>query len=317
MDLLVNDLSLHGQFHSLGAFRGSIARMMRIRDIARRYNRALYCHRALVNGNVTRQERMREAVNALPLNERRAVMAWLSQRGPFWDDKRQHGGGDWYECAGEIVTDTAVGETAHCLLHGIDRALVSLQPSNFTYDPVSVDRLCDDETRYRVDVRNHWEPEAFENFLAAAPSALTSWRALADLSVDRFAALTFFADAFGPLQGQPFKQAVAERILVRLKVLQRLKQSFDENGERTAEGHALYQQHFTGDKAWFSDESDSNKRSFRNDLTFPHPDDADKTMFCTWHGKIKSPQYRIHFSWPVSATTPVYVVYVGPKITKR
>jgi hypothetical protein len=40
-------------------------------------------------------------------------------------------------------------------------------------------------------------------------------------------------------------------------------------------------------------------------------------IFCTWHGKVKTPQYRIHFSWPISAVAPLYVVYIGPKITKR
>lgn len=318
MDLLVNDLSLHGQFHNLDAFRGSIGQIMKIREVARRYSREVYCHRGLVNGQVTPQERMPEAVNALPLEERRAVMSWLSRYGPFWDDDRLHDEGDWYECGGEVVTDTAVGEVAHCLLHTLDRGLVSLQPSNFTYSPVLVDRLFGDEARWRVDIRNFWLPEALEAFLATTPTLrMTSWAALAEIAVARFTRLTFADDTFNPLQGHPFKQAVAERVLGLLGVLQGLREGFDQNGTRTAAGHALYQQHFTGDKAWFSDSSDTEKHTFKDDLTFPHPETPGRKLFCTWHGKVKSPQYRIHFSWPVTATTPVYVVYVGPKKTKR
>jgi len=319
VDLLVNDLSLHGQFPDLAAFRDSIRRVMRIREISRRHMRALYCHRAFANGQVTPAERMPAAVKALPLDERRAVMAWLCQHGPFWDDDRhrQHHGGNWYECAGEIVTDTAVGEAAHCLLHGIERGLVSLQPSNFVYDPVPVERVFEGENRAPVDVRNYWEPAAVEACLAAAPPALTSWTALKELSVSRFEQLRFAENAFEPLLTQPFKQGVAERILVRLEALHRLKQCFDENGSRTEDGHALYQNHFTGDKGWFSDSSDAEKEDFKTELTFPHPDVPGESLFCTWHGKVKSPQYRIHFSWPVTAAFPVYVVYVGPKITKR
>ena len=317
MDLLVNDLSLHGQFADLAAFRESIRRVMSIRAIARRHRRALYCHRGLVNGQVTPQETMPGAVKALPLEEQRAIMAWLSQQGPFWDDDRLHDAGDWYECAGEIVTDKAVGEAAHCILHGIDRGLVSLQPSSFVYDPVPVERILDDHTRASVNVRNYWEPEAVEACLVAAPPALASWAALGQLSVSRFEHLRFAENAFEPLQGQPFKQSVAECILARLQVLHRFKQCFDASGARTDEGHALFQQHFTGDKAWFSDESAGNKDRFRDDLTFPHPDAPGENLFCSWHGKIKSPQYRIHCSWPVTAVSHVYVVYVGPKITKR
>jgi hypothetical protein len=32
---------------------------------------------------------------------------------------------------------------------------------------------------------------------------------------------------------------------------------------------------------------------------------------------LKTQQIRIHFSWPIRVDTPLYVVYVGPKITKR
>lgn len=317
MDLLVNDLSLHGQFPDLEMFRESIRRVMLIREISRRHRRALYCHRGLANGQVTPAERMPAAVRSLPLDEQRAVMAWLCQHGPFWDDDRQHDGGDWYECNGEIVTDTAVGEAAHCILHGIDRGLVSLQPSNFGYDPVQVERKFEDGYRAPVNVRNYFDPIAVESCLAAAPPALASWAALEELSISRFGQLRFAGNAFEPLRAQPFKQGVAERILVLLTALHRLKQCFHEDGSRTEDGHVLYQQHFTGDKCWFSDSSDTEKEDFRSELTFPHPDAPGEDLFCTWHGKVKSPQYRIHFSWPVTERSAVYVVYVGPKITKR
>jgi hypothetical protein len=185
------------------------------------------------------------------------------------------------------------------------------------YDPVPVERVFEDGNWARVEVPNYWEPEAVEACLATAPPALASWAALEELSISRFVHLRFSENAFGPLRGQPFKQGVAERILVLLDVLQRLKQCFDEHGSRTMDGHVLYQQHFTGDKCWFSDSSDAEKEDFKSDLSFPHPDAPGETLFCTWHGKVKSPQYRIHFSWPVTAAAPVYVVYIGPKITTR
>lgn len=317
MDLLVNDLSLHGQFHDLTAFRDSVRQVMQIRQIAQRYGRTLHCHRGLASAQVTSDGRMQSAVAALPPDEKRAVMAWLGRHGPFWDDDRQHDGGDWYECAGRIVTDTAIGEAAHCRFHGIQRGLVSFQPSNFVYDPVPVERVVADDYRIRVDVRNYWEPTAVETCLAAAPPPLDSWSALGQLSVSRFRGLRFATNAFEPLRSQPFQQRSAELILARLDVLDRLMQCFDQNGSRTADGHALYQKHFTGDKSWFSDSSDTEKADFASELTFPHPDAPGESLFCGWHGKIKSPQYRIHFSWPVTAASPVYVVYVGPKITKR
>ena len=35
------------------------------------------------------------------------------------------------------------------------------------------------------------------------------------------------------------------------------------------------------------------------------------------HGKVRRGMLRLHYSWSGKAGEPVYVVYVGPKITKR
>ena len=128
--------------------------------------------------------------------------------------------------------------------------------------------------------------------------------------------------AFEPLQGHPFVPGAAQRIVVLLNVLNRMKQCFDDDGSRTAEGHRLYQDFFTGEPgnggrgAAFTDSSDPEKHDFKNDLTFPSPAHPSETLFCTWHGKVQTPQIRVHFSYPIRKDDPLFVVYVGPKITK-
>ena len=117
--------------------------------------------------------------------------------------------------------------------------------------------------------------------------------------------------------GHPFVPSAAERIRVLLHTLDRFKGCFNEQGQRNDEGHALYANHFSVQKGWFSDSSDAEKNEFHAELTFPHPQRPGETLFCPWHGKVKTPQIRIHFSWPVRANEPLYVVYVGPKRTKR
>ena len=78
----------------------------------------------------------------------------------------------------------------------------------------------------------------------------------------------------------------------------------------------MYALHFTGGKALFTDSSDAEKAEFNDDLHFPHPEGAGY-LFCTWHGKVKKPQIRIHFTYPILHDTPLYVMHVGPKITKK
>ena len=317
VDLILNDCSIHGQFHDVTAFRSATGRVMAIRAVASRFGKQLYCHRNVVNAQVTPDLTMPQAVKALSKDQCRALMQWLTRYGPFWEDARQHSGDDWLECKGDIVTDTAVGEAAYCRFQGIDRALVSMNPSSWLTSPLSVEWHENSHTR-SVDVCNYWDVDTLEAALKETPVILESWRDLEQAARRRCPGLTFSPDSFGPLDGHPFGRGAAERLLLRLNILHDLTNCFDEHGRRTSEGHWIVQNYFTGDKAPFSDSSNTEKAEFEEKLTFPHPTQAGEYLFATWHGKVKTPQLRIHFApWPMRANEPLYIVYVGPKITKR
>ena len=315
MELIFNELSIHGQFYDLMSFRNAISRVMSIRAVARRYGSELQCNRNVVNRPVKGTQILPTYIRHLDKNTQRALMHWVTRNGPFWEDLQQHKADDWLEYNGEIVTDTAIGEVAYSIAHGVERALVSLDPSSWLTSPLHVDWLINSLAK-RIKVLNYWNTDELERALVAAPTSMVSWEDLSTTAHNRYPNLTFATDCFKPLEGHPFNKGSADRMLLRLGVLHSMKNCFDEHGQRTPEGQALYQKHFTGDKAWFSDSSDTEKARFKNELTFKHPANPNKVLFCPWHGKIKTPQLRIHFSWPIRADEPLYVVYVGPKITK-
>jgi hypothetical protein len=323
VELLFNDLSLHGQFPDLATFRAAIVRLMVIRQIAHRFGRSLHCHRNVVQAPVTPTMTMPRAVQALTLEERRVLMQWFTQHGPFWEDARNHRPDDWLECSGSIVTDTAVGEAAWCCLNGIERTLVSVTPSNWLYSPVPIDWMSGTGEQKTIEVENYWSSAAIETVLQAAAPPLVSWGQLEALATAQCIQLTFSVGAFAPLIGHPFVLGAAHRLMFIFKTLNRFKSCFDSKGERTSEGHELYHNFFTGKKgeggrgALFSDSSDDEKRKFETEMTFEHPEDASRPLFCPWHGKVQTPPLRVHFSSPVRADEPLYIMYVGPKITKR
>ena len=317
MELLFNDLSIHGQFHDLATFEQAIARVMSIRELARRYGRELQCHREVASASVMSDVPMQKAVQHLSRDGRTALMLWLTRHGPFWEDVRRHGGDDWLECNGGIVTDSAVGEAAYCLLHDVDCRVVSMEPSAWLSSPLEVD-WHENESVKSVGVPNYWKVNKVQAALDEASVPSSTWDDVQRKAKQKYFNLTFLPDSFAPLQGHPFGKGAARNLLLRLAVLHELKSCSDEHGNRTAEGHELHRKHFTGDKAWFSDSSDTEKAAFRKELTFPHPEIAGAALFCTWHGKVEMPQLplRIHFSMP-DADGPLYVAYVGPKITRR
>ena len=320
MELLANERSIHEQFHDIASFRDALARLMSMRDAARRFGLEMYCHHRLLAASPMPDTPMQQAVGRLSdRNERRGAMTWLTRAGPFWDDVRRHGVDDWLECRGDIVTDTAVGEAAFRTLHGIECGLVSVTPSDWDFSPVEVvwRREAEKLEDRRANVDNWRDVGALEDGLREAAPPIRSWGALRRASVNRFGNLTFVADCFEPLDGVPFAKSSADRLHVLLDILNRLAGAFDAAGMRTTEGHRIHRDYFTGDNALFSDSSDSEKRKFREEMTFPHPDSPGKSLFCTWHGKVRHLNLRLHYSWSGSAGEQVYVAYVGPKITKR
>lgn len=315
MELLVNDQSICGQFPDIDSFNKAISGVMKMREIARQFEHEIYCHRNMCHAQVTNTMGMQQVIQHLKREQQRALMLWLTRHGPYWDDDRVHGPDDYLECNNQVVTDTAIGEAAFRCFNKSDYRLISLIPSSWKHTPLSV--CWHKDINQTIAVTNYISTDVLETDLRSAPPILATWEELAHISYKRFPNLTFAKDSFKPLKGHPFVQSAAQRIIERLQVLEKMKCCFDKIGGRTPEGHKIYKEYFTGDKAWFSDSSEDEKKEFKNELTFKHPDRERETLFCTMHGKVNNSLLRIHFSWPVSQCNPLYVVYVGPKITKR
>lgn len=323
VEFLVNDLSLSGQYTDVQSFQSALARLMKMKRIVRQYGMEFLCHRNLASAPAVQTATLLQAIQGFQKDKKRSIMLWLNRTGPFWDDDRLHGPDDYMVCMDQIVTDTAVGEAAWCGLNGIDRHLASFSPSQWEIPFLSVACLEDEESKKVVTVQNFWEAEALETFCKKTPVPLNSWDQLQEIAVSRFLHLFFSEDAFAPLKGHPFVHGAAHRLIALFQILNRFKACHDDQGKRTKEGHELYQNFFTGKKggggkgALFKDSSDGEKSDFKAEMTFTHPHRPGQQLFCPWHGSTQTPQLRIHFSWPVKSDEPVYIVYVGPKITKR
>ena len=319
MEFFANEMSIHQQFNDLPTFHDAVGRLMAMRNVARRFGLDVYSHRALLGVEPVPGVWMQQAVQGLGNNERRALLSWLTHHGPFWEDIRRHGAGDWLECRGELVTDSSVGEAAYRTMHGVECALISATPSDWDDSPVEVvwRRETEGLDDRNASLDNWWGGAALNEWLQDAPPPIRSWADLGELSRVRFTRLTFADRCFEPLAGVPFARSAADRMVFLLSALNSFANEFDASGSRTLEGSRIYREYFTGEEASFSDSSDSEKRRFRAQLTFHHPDRPGESMFCTWHGKVSRMTLRLHFSWPVRADEPVYVVYAGPKLTKR
>ena len=317
VDYLVNELSLCGQFQELGSFAHSVERIMLIRQQIQLEGRSLFCNRNLAHAQVTSGIGMQQAVQSLPAPKRSAWLQWITKHGPHWDESRNHSLDDWFEVNDELVTDSAIAEAALCVTHGLARELVSFDPSNWLFSPIPVVWVGNDGHRVPISVSNHWSIASIRESLARSPLPITSWESLGERMRTSCQSLLFAEDAFDPLGSHPFVYGASDRIQILLQKLNELAGCIDKDGHRTHEGDRIYEAYFKGNRPWFTDSSDTEKNTFQQELTFRCPENQSESIFCTWHGKVNSPKFRVHFSWPPQLNRPVYVVYVGPKITKR
>ena len=76
MDLLFNDLSIHGQFHDLDSFHQALERLMKMRTVAKdRFDQEVHCNSNFLNTSPVRNFSMQKAVNQLrDKNKREGIM---------------------------------------------------------------------------------------------------------------------------------------------------------------------------------------------------------------------------------------------------
>jgi len=278
----------------------------------------LYCSRLTAETQAIEGERLLVSVSKLPRDEKAVILNWLGKSGPFLDDDRTDSDDDLYHLNGEDVTNLGAAEAARQCQKSNDGRLLSLNNEAFKNTPLEVVHGLIEEPLESVLVRNSWSLEEVKEWADGADPEPTNWAELLDVSRRRYGHLLIGDHCDEVLGGQTFYPVVSRRVLELLRVLNTISGSVDENGKLSASGEELKESHFVGKKAWFSSESEGNKKEFANDMTFPDPADSSRSIECFWHGKIKTPQFRVHFEWPISTgTKTIKVTYIGPKLSKK
>ncbi len=319
MDWYINDLSLSGQFDDSRSFRAELESLLRMRHREPILRDSLYCSRTLYTRQVTTNNSLLQAV--LETKDKlfiKQALNWLTNSGPFWENQQQSNKDDYFEYQTYDVTDQGLGEAARRIVAGIIAGVFSFQGSSFAFGqtPLMVRQGLPEAPIDTVKIDNCWTIEQLVEALRAV-KIYNSWQDVHSEISLCFTNLIFSDNVIAPLLSTPFSRQVAKRIFKLLNALNCLVVETNQNGKLSTSGKELYNNHFVGQKAWFTDESKTNKANFKQEMTFFDPEDTNKKIFCTWHGKIKTPQIRIHFEWPPpKGQNNIKVVYIGPKITK-
>lgn len=314
---LLNDLSISDSYDDAYEFKTRLDVVMNIKNILRKHGHDVLCKSDLMSINLFKDNGInlfKFSNEHLSRDQRLALIAWLTERGPFWSENRFHSEDDYYSVNEDVVTDTSLAEAAARQFRGNSSVLISFLCEKWGTPKVDV-KFISEIREITTSINNYLNERQVLDDLPSFDKPISSWVDLEKHCRDKYSNLSFLDGAFTAIYKQPYSNAVVNMTLELLELLDIMKTCFTQDGARNEQGNELYQKHFTGDKAWFSDSSDREKNSFEAELTFRGIDGRD--IFCPWHGKIKTPQFRIHFSWPIAADRDLYIAYIGPKITKK
>ena len=317
----INELSLQGQFKTGEVFLTDFLKVASVHWKLKGKMPQLFCTHQLQYRPVTTGMNASEAVRRSKPDIRKLLFGWISKNGPFVEDDRQEEPDDYFEFEGEDVTDSGLGEAARRVRVDDPSGVFSFTGGriNFERTPLTVSHGLTEDPLGALNIPNIWDVQELESCLNER-RAPQSWEELIKSCKERFNHLEISNDILKTtLAREPFNRVVAENIERRLDVLQEIMSGRRvSNGEMTGAANKLWKEHSQGGKALFSDESETNKRRFEQELTFKDPSDSSKSVFCPWHGKISHKTFRIHFEWPVPpGQTQLKVVYIGRKITRQ
>lgn len=318
MNWYINDVSLCGQFPDVFAFRAALEPLMKAMSRSDLRGK-VFCTRTLSQRMITANLSLPAAVRALGDRQFASlVLRWIDRNGPFWDEDRTDNPDDLFFYETYDVTNEGLGEATRRLVAGLPAGSFSFwHETNATCanTPLRIVHGLLEQPYGEYDVENVWR---VEDLPTPEVERATSWMHMVQLAKSKLTGLRFSPEVIHPPLRVPFNASAAERMEYLLGVLQRLYLETTADGAWTQDGMKLYEQHFVGDKAAFSDSSDNEKRDFRTEMTFRDPSDPAPPMFCPWHGKVKcGGQYRIHFEYPRPKGQREFKIgYIGPKITK-
>jgi hypothetical protein len=320
-DLIVNDLSLDGQYASPEAFWTDFEPILKFRQRVSVIGSDLLCSTGLRSRRVSASASLLEAIHARSGPERFLALRWIT-KGPFWEHSRQFVPVDVFEYRQIDVTEQGLGETARRRLAGQNDVSVSfLGVEIFEASPLEITHLREDASIGSLWVPNVWKLAAIED-TAKVVRTLTSgghWRGVIDEAAVRYDQLVIARVSITEqLRPYPYDPYIAQRIIGLLGVLQQIAVNRLSDGDGSPAVTRLLNLYFVGREAQFSDESETNKRTFRHQMTFTDPLDENQLLFCSWHGKVRTDlPYRIHFEWPIpKGQSKVKVTYIGPKLTR-
>lgn len=317
MRIFVNDISINNQFSNPTEFILNLKFLIDLKKRNGNFGDHFICSRGISERVVCNDKTLRQVVLENGNKDfTMAVLTWLDRSGPFLENDDEDYGKLICEFNGVVLEDCVVENVATKVRRNENAKTYSFdkcQPT-YSYTPFKIDYI-DNDGAGSLYIENIWSEAQLNTLVSHWEKRPESWGELIEYVTGKCQNLIFSQEISGYLSPHPFSLTISERVIFLMGVLDDYVRSHDEKKLRTKKTHEIINNFFSGTKAPFTDESESNIRDFKKEMTF---DVNGSPALCSWHGKIKHQEFRIHFQYPFDSTMEkIFVAYIGPKITKK
>lgn len=305
---IFNDLSIVDRyFNDYVSLSKTIGEIIAFYNSCRKNNQTVYIYRDKLTDIIVCGIPFRKAIQDtrnISVDKRIQIMTIIDRSSPALpEDSAVPAGLKFFYDNSEIPV-TGLAECAYLQMMGEEIFSYSLSGSFFNITPLTV-AIRQARTESKEAIINYFSLDALKKDLILQ-TPIASWDMLVEHVKNNFAWLEITDDAIKALKRDSFERVLADGILKRLDVLNKLA-----GAESEQNFFALYSKYCQGDKAWFSDESDTRIRNYRQELTFNiHGVDT----VCSFHGKVPHRYFRIHISSNPARGKKIYIAYIGRKI---
>ena len=315
MEVYLNDLSIDGGFPTR---ESAVHALLNLFVQTRRLSLRAVVTRSIMARAATQYETLYDAIVTAPNTQRALLLSWLGKSGPFADDEHEQIPDDLWWHGNDEVTDQGLGAAARRVRRHEGADAYSFSEGcggQYNTTPLVVSQGLPGDSIWDALLPNHWTADQLAEAAERAVPEPGDWEEFVVECSRRFESLEIDLENFRSGLGKhPFNSNVVRRGFALLGVLNSVAQGIDDNGGLSAAALELITEHFQGGKPWFSDEEPEDKNVF----FFRESGKNAAPIFCSWHGKVKTPQFRLHFQWPVpSGQHKIKVLYFGEKLTKQ
>jgi predicted HTH domain antitoxin len=305
-----NDLSLQKNYTTISALKKDLKELVDFYDAGKKFEHTIYVHRDAIKQVSVLKTSFYKTLKDKRFftdSQRVQIFTMLDKSTPVLPDDTAIPSSLAFCYEGQVIPNTGLAECAYQAYMNEAISTYSLSASRFLKHILIVSIKQNNVSFGDISIENYFSLSDFNQKLQSLRGPMKSWDDFFDFAESRYKWVECTNEAKMSLKRQEFEQLLVEKIISRTDALEQMAEAQSEEIFLELENKYCH-----GDRAWFTDESDTRKRDLENRLTFTL--NGVQTL-CSYHGKISYRTFRIHFAPRPKRGAKIYIAYIGRKIT--